>query len=153
MSLKPPAVLAWHYTLGIHLLPILESGHLLPMDTPDTPASESPLVWFSLNTRYEPSAAKSLVLDGVTQAPTLAVMRQLGNGIYRLGLTPRQLLTGQALRRQARIGKERWVAISAQAQACGANTGEWYGSVNPVPAADCVIEVLNAQDQWVRVAS
>ena len=35
-------VLAWHYTLGSHLLRILENGYILPHDQPDTPAVECP---------------------------------------------------------------------------------------------------------------
>jgi hypothetical protein len=152
---KPPSspVLAWHYTLGLHLLRILESGHLMPMDTPDTPASESPVLWFSLNQRYEPSAAKSLEVNGARQAPTLPLMRQFGNGVYRLGVSPRTLLSGAPLRRQAGIQKERWQALSQHAKQCGANTSEWYGTVHPVSCGDCVIERLDEHQQWVRVAS
>ena len=151
MNTAHPPMLAWHYTLGAHLLRILENGHILPHDTPDTPALECPVAWFSLNQRHDPSALKSIEVNGVVQPPTLAAMRQWGNGVYRLGISPKALLGGEALRRQARIGKARWADLLKQAKACGANASEWYGSVDPVPAADCVIEVLNDAQQWVRV--
>ena len=35
-------LLAWHYTLGSHLLRILENGHILPHDQPDTPRKNAP---------------------------------------------------------------------------------------------------------------
>lgn len=146
-------MLAWHYTLGRHLLPILENGHLLPHDQPDTPAVECPVLWFSLNQRYEPSAAKRLELDGVPQPATLTVMRQLGNGVYRLGVPPRNLLTGEALRKHARISKDRWQALAQQAQACGAAISEWYGTIDPLPASECVIEVWQPDGSWSRVAA
>ncbi len=146
-------LLAWHYTLGRHLLPILENGHILPHDQPDTPAVECPVVWFSLNQRYEASAAKRLDLDGVLQPATMAVMRQLGNGVYRLGVPPRTLLTGEALRKHARISKDRWQALAQQAQACGAAISDWYGTIDPVPASACVIEVWQPDGSWSRVAS
>ena len=97
-------ILAWHYTLGVHLLRILESGYVLPQDTPDTPVVECPVAWFSLNQQHDPSALKSILVNGKPQPPTLAVMRQLGNGVYRLGISPRRLLGGEALRREARRG-------------------------------------------------
>jgi hypothetical protein len=153
MSKAQAPLLAWHYTLGTSLLRILENGHILPGEQPDTPVIECPLAWFSLNQQHDPSALKQLVLKGVPQPATLAVMRQLGNGVYRLGLAPRALLGGEALRRQARISKERWQTLVKQAQACGADASQWYASVDPVPASDCVIEVLNDAMQWVRVAS
>jgi len=151
---KPQApLLAWHYTLGTSLLGILKNGHILPAEQPDTPVIECPLAWFSLSQQHDPSALKRLVLNGVPQAPTLQTMRQLGNGVYRLGLPPRALLGGEALRRQARISKERWAALLKQAQACGADASQWYASVDPVPASDCVIEVLQDDLKWMRVAS
>ena len=146
-------LLAWHYTLGIHLLRILENGYILPHDQPDTPAVECPLAWFSLNQRYDPSAAKRLEVNGVRQPPTLPVMHQFGNGVYRLGVPPRSLLSGETLRKQARIRKDRWQALAQQAQACGAAISEWYGSIDPVPASDCTIEVWQADGTWSRVAS
>ena len=153
MTKDTAPMLAWHYTLGSHLLRILENGHILPHDQPDTPAVECPLVWFSLNQRYDPSAAKSLELDGIAQPPTLAVMRQLGNGVYRLGVPPRSLLTGDVLRRHARISKDRWQALAKQAQTCGASLPDWYGTIDPVPASDCTIEICQADGTWSRVAS
>lgn len=151
MNTAHPPMLAWHYTLGAHLLRILENGHILPHDTPDTPALECPVAWFSLNQRHDPSALKSIEVNGVVQPPTLAAMRQWGNGVYRLGISPKALLGGEALRRQARIGKDRWAELRQQAKACGADPSQWYGAVDPVPVADCVIEVLNDAQQWVRV--
>lgn len=153
MKKENAPVLAWHYTLGNHLLRILENGHILPHDEPETPAVECPLVWFSLNAGYEPTAAKSLIVHGVPQPPTLDVMRQLGNGVYRLGLPPRALLAGDVLRRHARISKDRWQALSQKAQACGSSVADWYGSVDPVPASECVIERYEADGSWSLVAS
>jgi hypothetical protein len=153
MNAKTSPVLAWHYTLGVNLLRILEQGCILPQDTPETPVVECPVAWFSLNTRFEPSAAKAIVVNGVAQPATLDVMRQLGNGVYRLGTSPRALLGGEALRKAARISKPRWAELVKAAQACGADVTEWLGAVDPVPAGDCVIEVLQPDGQWVRVAS
>ena len=76
MSKNQTPILAWHYTLGANLLRILESGYILPYDREDTPVVELPVAWFSLNQRFDPSAAKSLEVNGVAQAPTLAMMRQ-----------------------------------------------------------------------------
>jgi hypothetical protein len=153
MSTQARPLLAWHYTLGTKLLGILKNGHILPAEQDDTPVIECPVAWFSLNQRHEPSALKQLVLNGVPQDASLEVMRQLGNGVYRLGLSPRALLGGEALRRQARISKERWQALLKQAQACDADVAQWYGSIDPVPASECVIEVLKDGMQWARVAS
>jgi hypothetical protein len=153
MNKAQAPLLACHYTLGTSLLGILKNGHILPAEQADTPVIECPLAWFSLSQQHDPSALKQLALNGVPQAPTLEVMRQLGNGVYRLGLPPRALLGGEALRRQARVSKERWQALLKQAKACGADASQWYASVDPVPASDCVIEALQDGMKWVRVAS
>lgn len=153
MNQPSQTLLAWHYTLGVHLLRILENGYILPQDTPDTPAVECPVAWFSLNQQHDASALKSILVNGVAQPPTLAVMKQLGNGVYRLGISPRSLLGGEALRREARISKARWAALTKQAKACGANAAQWFGAIDPVPASDCVIERLGDDGRWTRVAS
>jgi hypothetical protein len=153
MNKSQKSVLAWHYTLGANLLGILENGHILPTDQPDTPVTECPVVWFSLNQYYDPSAAKSIELNGVKQPSTLPVMRQLGNGVYRLGISPAVLLSGEALRRQAHISKDRWKALVKKAQGGGNSASDWLGSIDPVVASDCVIEMLNDDLRWVRVAS
>ena len=101
MNSKTTPTLAWHYTLGVHLLRILEQGCILPFDTPETPVVESPIAWFSMNQRHELSALKSLDVAGVAHPATLQAMRQFGNGVYRLGIAPQALLDGAALRRKA----------------------------------------------------
>ncbi|TAK98893.1 MAG: hypothetical protein EPO09_01860 [Aquabacterium sp.] len=153
MNQPSTPLLAWHYTLGVHLLRILENGYILPQDTPETPAVECPVAWFSLSQQHDPSALKSILVNGVAQPPTLAVMKQLGNGVYRLGISPRALLGGEALRREARISKARWAELTKQAKACGANVAQWFGAIDPVAASDCVIEVLGDDGKWKRVAS
>ena len=153
MTQATTPLLAWHYTLGVHLLRILENGYILPQDSPETPAVECPVAWFSLNQDHDPSALKRILVNGVPQAPTLAVMKQLGNGVYRLGISPRSLLGGEALRREARINKARWAELNKQAKACGANVAQWYGAIDPVAASDCVIERLGDDGRWTRVAS
>lgn len=79
--------------------------------------------------------------------------QQLAYWRERLGVPPRSLLSGETLRKQARISKDRWQALAQQAQACGATISEWYGSIDPVSASDCTIEAWQADGSWSRVAS
>jgi hypothetical protein len=51
----------WHYTVGIKMPLIRESGVLLPTDSGIEP-DELPVLWFSTNPYFEPTSAKAVLL-------------------------------------------------------------------------------------------
>jgi hypothetical protein len=112
---------------------------------------EIPVVWFSMNQLYERTAAKRIKVDGSWEqgrAATLEEMRELADGVYRIGVPPRGLLGGDALRRKAKIEHKTWSNLAASAKAMGADATDWWGSLTAVPLGDGVIEVLTDELQW-----
>ena len=83
-------LMAWHYTTADRLQGIQSTGLLLPA-TAGVPATERPVAWFSLHSRFEPTAAKGLIdaTTGQRRTATLAEMLALCGGLVRLGMPAR----------------------------------------------------------------
>jgi len=76
----PSTQLAWHYTIGQHLINILKTGALLPTDVL-IQSNELPALWFSLNQAWEPTASKAMITsDGIFVGLTKEETRQVGGG-------------------------------------------------------------------------
>lgn len=145
------AVLAWHYTTGERFQLIVASGLLVPAAAGVVPP-ERPVVWFSLAQDFEPTALKGAVEpNGKRRTMTLQEMREHGAGLVRFGLAPHALLTGDALRRQARINRATWAALRAAGRRVGADPGFWFGSLEALALADLVVDVEEGAGRWVRV--
>ncbi len=145
---KAPAVLAWHYSTGEKFMSIMTSGLLLPATVGVIPP-ECPVVWFSLVQDFEPTALKGIVApDGSRRMATLKEMRELAGGLVRFGIAPRALLTGEALRRKARINRATWAGLCAAGRKAGADPGMWFGVCEPLDVDELVLEVENAA-RWV----
>jgi hypothetical protein len=144
-------VLVWHYTTGDKMESIWNEGVLRPTNL-YIGAREVPVVWFSMNQVYERTAAKGIKVDGSwkqVRAATLEEMHELVDGVYRIGVPPRGLLGGDALRRKAKIEHKTWAGLASSAKAMGANATDWWGSLTAVPLEDCVIEVLTDELKWI----
>jgi hypothetical protein len=55
-------MLAWHYTTGKHFLKTVESGVLLPSAN-YIAKTENPVLWFSCEQYWEPTAQKAELQD------------------------------------------------------------------------------------------
>lgn len=146
-----PAVqaLAWHYTTADRARQIIDSGFIRPA-TAGVPAHESPVVWFSLNQRYEPTAAKLFTptAGGKPRIASMAQMVALCGGLARFGVPAAQLLTPKELRLQANIQRDMWRLLVAAGRRQGADAELWRGALAPVPAANCIVQVADARLQW-----
>ena len=142
-------VLVWHYTTGDKLASIQVDSVIRPA-TLHLSAGEIPVVWFSMNQYFERTATKQIRNEesGDIRPATLPEMRELGSGIYRLGVSPRSLLGGETLRRKAKIDRKTWSALGAMARNIGASESDWWGSLSNVLLSDCVIEVMNDGLKW-----
>lgn len=145
----PAPLMAWHYTTADRLQGIQSTGLLLPA-TAGVPATERPVAWFSLHPRFEPTAAKGLIdSTGQRRAATMAEMLALGGGLVRLGVPARELLSGEVLRRKARISNAAWRQLCAAAAQCGANPHHWFGFVGAVELDRCTVQHLSpATSAW-----
>jgi len=149
--MKPDSALAWHYTVGARLVAILESESLKPA-TAGIGAGERPVVWFSLNQTFEPTAAKGIVdaRTGERRTATIDEMEQIGGGLFRFGIEPRKLLNHDRLRRAARINSETWRALVAAARRFGSDPNDWFGHVGAISIYELVLQ--RREDRiWVNV--
>ena len=78
----------WHYTMGIKLRSIMEDGVIKPA-TARVPQGEKPVVWFSTNQEWEPTANKSWQnSDGQIMIGDKDKTAELGLGLVRIGVEP-----------------------------------------------------------------
>ncbi len=145
----PSVLMAWHYTTGEKFTGILRAGYIHPA-TANIPEHERSVVWFSLNQHFEETARKGKI-DPVTREfgrATLAEMRELCGGLVRLGLPARSLLTGEALRRKARISSDMWRSLVKIGIQQGADPAEWFGIAGAVELALCEVQRMDDAGQW-----
>lgn len=142
MSTTP--LMAWHYTTA-DCLQGIEASSIIRPAIAGIPLSERPVAWFSLNQRFEPTAAKGLIdpVTRVQRSATIAEMMEFCGGLVRLGVPVRELLTGEALRRKARISNSTWRQLCAAGAACGASPSQWFGFVGSVELARCTVQHLD----------
>ena len=139
----------WHYTIGIHAEKILYFG-IIHGATKFVPIHERPVVWFSMNQTFEPTATKLKNVNGKMEIMTISEMIELGRGLVRFGLPPRTLLNGDNLRRRARIDRETWMLLKKSAAQMGSASTDWFGSMEPIEASSCTFEVMTNSGQWER---
>lgn len=140
----------WHYTIGLRAEKILQCG-IMRGATKHVPLNERPVVWFSMSQTFEPTAAKLKIQNGVTSSMSIAEMIELGRGVVRFGLPPSTLLTGDTLKKRARITSKEWSMLKASGLKMGADARNWYGSIEPVDASLCTFEVMSSTGKWERV--
>lgn len=121
-------MIAWHYTTGEKFELIQQSGMLLPADIGVEPP-ELPIVWFSLAPYYENSARKGIPDESgqAYRAATVEEMYELGDGLYRFGCPISKLLTGERLRKAAKMSMIQWKRLLKMAQHMKATPGDWWG--------------------------
>jgi hypothetical protein len=143
--------LAWHYTPGVHFSRIMQYGFIRG-STAGVPENEKPVVWFSLDQRFEPTAKKLLQQDdGTVQALSMEKTHAAYGGLFRFGVPPKHLMSGDNLRRRANIQRESWNALVKSALRDGASPNLWYGSLDAVAVASCVIERMGADYAWAPI--
>lgn len=124
---------AWHYTTGHCAIQIVLSGLILPA-TECVPAREKPVVWFSLNQDWEPTATKGIVdpLTGLRRNATTEEMAHLANGLYRFGVLPSCLMSWTDLKSKTRINRKTALALARVAYEMGGNANHWMGTTTAV---------------------
>jgi len=113
--------IAWHYTIRRKFRAIVASGELLPTYLGAKPP-ELPVLWFSLNQEWEPTALKDRCdLDGV--APTLGKKRarQPAGKLIRFGYPAEKCIMWPLLGRRAKIPPRIRIALERWGREEGAN--------------------------------
>lgn len=140
----------WHYTIGLNFVRISASRTLLPA-TAGLRGQELPIVWFSLHQHFEPTARKAWFnrTTGTIRILSVQETRERGEGLFRFGVDPKMLLSGEALRRAARMSRKVWRQLHNAGLRQNADPAHWLGHVGQMSIDGMVIEVMNDAGHWV----
>lgn len=126
----------WHYTTGMKIPLILESGAILPIPTNGAPTSELPVIWLSRHPIFEPTAAKGCVDShtGLFRRLTMQETHEMAGGLYRLKVSPDiQTHEMEWFRTNSGINRKTFKALAVIAKRQGANPDHWRVSAEPIP--------------------
>lgn len=131
----------WHYTPWSYLKEICGYGELLTTNT--GAAHENPLLWFSANQRYEPTAIK-LTSNGLGGLRRTTFDEQVSKvGCIRFGLSAKdlRLLNWDKACKTAGMTKKEKIALEARGKELGANPAQWFASETSIGLAELQLQV------------
>lgn len=134
----------YHYTVGPKLPLIAESGRLLPAKVGAMDSREKPVLWWSANKTWDPTATKLVSFDGgrTVRRSSLDELRQLF-GAYRFRLDTHnpaalhniglKLLPWTRAPMAARIPADDVARMTSVGVQMGATPMDWWGCLEEVP--------------------
>ena len=146
---------AWHYTISDRAWSIFSDGLIKPA-TAGVYHPEKPVVWFSTQQHWEPTANKVAVLRGgsMVHMTTKQMFDELAGELFRFGIGTHHLLPWHRLARAARIPIKVQKGLIKAARAVRADPIKWYGTLEPVPVTDTIIQRFNPiKNEWVAAAA
>lgn len=132
--------MAYHYTTCQHASAILKSGFILP-STLHVPAGEKPVVWFSRNRTWEPTASKGLMDPRTGWSRTATFPEMVRVGIARFGMDADLLIPWGGLPAAAGMGRAVVEGLVRAGRKVGANPRDWFASLDPVPITGMVMDI------------
>lgn len=146
----PAAALLWHYTAG-HKLPLIREASALRPNGAKVAPNERPVVWFSADPVYEPTAIKLVQMPGQTRLrrPSVAEMHEL-IGVFRFAIEradPR-LAPWPTVHRRARISVAGVANMIRAGVEIGAKPMNWFGAFDDIPLSDLRFEAWTGE-HWV----
>lgn len=141
----------WHYTTQDKFKQIVKSGWLLP-STVGIAAGESPILWFSNEPYWEPTAQKAVLQGGKAVGLGMQGTFERGGGLVRVGVLSSRLIQWPRLAKMAGIPSSIRRSLQLVAREQGAVPERWYGLIGQrLPLSDVdAIEVFEG-NSWVRV--
>ena len=143
----PPTV--FHYTTGLKLRSIINSGAIKP-STAHVPPNEKPVAWFSTSPEWEPTATKC----SVAGKPGQLITAKAQNGLVRITV-PASVAphTFQDLPTIAGTSPAGFMGLLLAGLELGADPGAWRFTPTPVPTALFrEVEFYDfATDRWLAV--
>jgi hypothetical protein len=139
----------WHYTIGNHLLMILESGATLPA-TAHVPPGERPIVWFSTNPYWEKTVTKGLLQsDGTVCNLGMRGMLNYGPQLFRIAV-PAEAAPHNwpALRKLSGMNPRFAAGLARIARRWHAHPNEWRGTFYPVPSSTWISVEEFREKSW-----
>jgi hypothetical protein len=143
-------VIAWHYTNGLKLPLIRESGCLRPTDVGIGPA-ERPVLWFSTAPYWEPTSAKGWsqpFQDGPPRTLSMQENAERGEGLYRFGLPASALIRWPEIGKRAGIKAALRNSLMRVGRKQGANPAQWYGTFQEISIAGLALQQLVDFRYW-----
>ena len=159
-------VIAWHYTIGLKLPLIRESGVLRPTDA-CIPPDERPVCWFSTAAHWEQTAAKmrpctpdeyrgpkakDMFPDPLSgrwlRRCNMQETAEIGEGLYRFGLPASELIRWPEVGKLAGIRAKMRGSLMKTGRLQGAEPPQWYGTFKEIPLAKMVMQQLIDFRYW-----
>jgi hypothetical protein len=136
----------YHYTVGIRLRQILESGFLEPARA-GVPANERPILWLTRKETWEPTANKAAVDEkGRVRSLSTAETEKLCGGLFRIGIADnvRGIHDFPRITRESHQYPAMTRALVKTAKEVGSQPEtDWFGTFFPVP-----LENFLVVDKW-----
>jgi len=127
----PDPPVAFHYTTGLKLRSIINSGVISP-STAQVPPHEKPVAWFSTQEHWEPTATKVPVPGKAGQLITA----QAQNGLVRITVPANcAAYTFPQLPLIAGTSPKTCIGLLLSGLELGADPGAWRFTPTPVPTA------------------
>jgi hypothetical protein len=139
----------YHYTTGLKLKPIINSGAIKP-STAHVPANERPVAWFSTSPEWEPTATKVPIPGKHGQLMTAKAQ----HGLVRITVPGACAPYGiQQLPKVAGTSLQAYTGLLLAGLELGADPGAWRFTPTPVPSALFrEVEFYDfASDGWVAI--
>lgn len=131
--------MVWHYAPWTSLQAIAAAGSL--RGTKNKATDKAPLLWFSRNQHWEPTATKSIdTVHGVLQLTDEQHIRLLGRARFGLPTNDPRLLNFGCACLAAGIDRYGQMGIESLAKLKGADTQEWFATTAPVPLSSLKFE-------------
>lgn len=141
----------WHYTAGHKLPSIQQYGALVPTGVKLAP-KEAPVLWFSADSVFEPTAIKLVKMPRSSQLvrPSKEELHAMV-GLYRFRLPARdsRLLAWPQLIRAGRIAPEGVASMIRAGLELGAKPLNWYGVMTPISLPELQFEAWDG-GTWRR---
>jgi hypothetical protein len=138
----------WHYTTARRLAAILQAGELR-FAAGLLPKGEKPVVWFSSNEEWEPTANIPLRQpDGRMAIATKDATCLLEGGLARIGVACETAAHDwEAYKRLSGITPKHAREMYKAAIAQGARPGQWFANFEPVPRSQWLaVEVWDGRE-------
>jgi hypothetical protein len=149
--MKRRALTKWHYTVGAKLTLILGDGMIKPA-TSGVPRGERPIVWFSTNQDWEPTADKSVMDEhGTLIHLDREKTAEMAGGLARISVAAETAPHDwQAIKELS--GMTGWVAQGLYKTGIkkGSRPGDWWGSFDPVPRSKWLAIQVHRDGSWVN---
>ncbi|WP_308874111.1 hypothetical protein [Thiothrix subterranea] len=146
MNTIPISAMFFHYAPLSYLPRIVESGLLLPSNAGGA-NDEIPLLWFSKNQTWKPTATKSQMTPSGIKRLTFKEQRELF-GCIRFGLprNDKRLIDWRTACKVASISKKERLLMESVGRDQGANPLDWFATVDSIQLTELHFQFLT--DSW-----